>query len=329
MTIKIAIIGGGAWGSALALRFHHNGHDVSIFLRDAAQKSKLEAGFHTHLGENKAFTKLNYHLDFHALKQHDFILLCTPAQSLKQIAQHIKPYISTATPLIITSKGIDQHSGDLLSSLLSQHLINPLYFLSGPSFAHDVAKGLPTAVTFAGNESQERIEAHSKNLSSPQFRLYACDDIIGVQLGGALKNILAIGAGIVEGYGLGVSARAALITRGFVEMQRLAAYYGANPMTLYGLSGLGDLMLTTNSPLSRNFAYGVMIGEDARQGQPLPSAQKTTEGIATAKAVYHIAKQHEIDMPICSVIYKILYDNLTISDAMQMLMQRENIWEKE
>ena len=219
--------------------------------------------------------------------------------------------------IILCAKGIEQASGKLLSSIVEEVLPgHPVAALSGPSFATDVAKGLPTAVVVAARE-KERAEGLAGRLSTQQFRCYSTDDLVGVEVGGALKNVLAIAAGTVAGAGLGASAQAAMVTRGFVELRRIAATFGARPETIMGLSGLGDLLLTCSTAQSRNFAYGLALG----RGGP-PEDRTLAEGVATTAIAARIVRERGIDAPIIHTAHRLLQGVITVDEAVANLMTR-------
>jgi glycerol-3-phosphate dehydrogenase (NAD(P)+) len=218
---------------------------------------------------------------------------------------------------VLCAKGIERSTGELLSSIAREILPgNPIAALSGPSFASDVAKGLPTAVVVAA-DTEDRAAALASRFSIGHFRCYSSDDLVGVEIGGALKNVFAIAAGAVTGAQLGASAQAAMVTRGFVELRRIGAAFGAKPETLMGLSGLGDLMLTCSTSQSRNFAYGLAVG----RGESLDNLP-LAEGVATAGIAARLAAEHGVDAPIISAVAQILDRAITIQEAVSALMSR-------
>jgi glycerol-3-phosphate dehydrogenase (NAD(P)+) len=225
--------------------------------------------------------------------------------------------LAPGIPVVICAKGIERTTGDRLSEILREVLPgHPPATLSGPSFATDVARGLPTAVTVAA-DTADLAASLARLLSAPQFRCYSTDDLVGVEIGGALKNVLAIAAGAVIGAGLGASAQAAIVTRGFVELRRLGASYGARPETLMGLSGLGDLILTCGSAQSRNFAWGLALGRgDSREGL------KLAEGVATAGIAARIAGERGIEAPITDAVDRMIAGTLAIDRAISELLSR-------
>lgn len=316
---RIAVLGGGAWGTALAQAMLRAGHGVSLWARDAEMVAAIRQG------ENPRYLPgIAIDLGVEAsvslsevLKGAECVLAVTPAQSLRQVLIDAKPHLAAAIPLVLCAKGIERDTGALLSSIAGEILPdNPIAALSGPSFATDVAKGLPTAVVVAARQETLAIELAAL-FSARNLRCYSSDDLVGVEIGGALKNVFALAAGAVTGAGLGASAQAAMVTRGFVELRRIGAAFGAKPETLMGLSGLGDLMLTCSSAQSRNFAYGLALG----RGEPL-AGRPLAEGVPTAAIAARLAAEQGIDAPIISAVAAILEGAITIGEAVSTLMTR-------
>lgn len=317
---KVAILGAGAWGTALGLTMRRAGHETCLWARQAAlakaindtrENARYLPGIRLDAGL-AATTDLSVALD-----GVDCVLAVTPAQTLRDVLGTVRGKLAAGTPLVLCAKGIERDSGRLMSEVAEEIVPeNPFAALSGPSFAADVARGLPTAVTVAARD--EALAARlAEKLSAAHFRCYSTDDLIGVEIGGALKNVLAIAAGATSGAGLGASAVAAIITRGFVELRRIGAASGARPETLMGLSGLGDLILTCSSAQSRNFAYGLALGRgDGLDGLPL------AEGVPTAGIAAQIAAERGIDAPIINAVDGILSGSLTVEDAMKALLSR-------
>lgn len=318
-TYSIAVLGGGAWGTALAATARRTGADVRQWARDPAQAEAISGGTNSRylpgitLPQGIAATT-----DMRkALDCADCILAVVPAQALRTVLAEAAPLMPPGVPLVLCAKGIERETGLLISDVATEYVGDrPIAALSGPSFASDVARGLPTAVVVAAQDAELATElAH--RLSVDNFRCYSSDDLIGVELGGALKNVFAIAAGAVTGAQLGASAQAAMVTRGFVELRRIGAAFGANPETLMGLSGLGDLMLTCSTTQSRNFAYGLAIGRgDSLDGLPL------AEGVATAAIAARVAAERGVDAPIISAVAAILDRAITINEAVATLMAR-------
>lgn len=320
---EIAVIGAGAWGSALALAAARAGRHVTLWSRDSDQAAAMIA-----TRENaKRLPGISLPLSItptsslhEAVASARAIILAIPAQHMRDIAQALALVMKSGLPVIIAAKGIDRRSGEFMSEIVTDALPGAMpAMLSGPSFADDVARELPTAVVLAA-PIDEIAQALAQALSSSRFRVYHSNDVRGVEIGGAAKNVLAIAAGIVEGAGLGESARAALVSRGFSELRRFAETYGAKSETLMGLSGLGDLILTASPGQSRNFNFGLDLGRglstaDAGQGQ-------LAEGVYTARILVEMAQARGIDMPISKSVAAILDGKLTIAAAVDLLMNR-------
>jgi glycerol-3-phosphate dehydrogenase (NAD(P)+) len=250
-----------------------------------------------------------------ALSGVDTVLAATPAQTTRAVLGSIKPHMPKDASLVLCAKGIEQETGLFQSDIARDVMPNMrLAVLSGPGFAGEIARDLPTALTLAMTDPEEAL-ALAEGLSGPRFRLYATDDLRGAELGGALKNVIAIAAGAAHGAGLGASASAALVTRGFTEMKRLAHAFGARPETLNGLSGLGDLLLTCNSAQSRNFAFGEALARGT-------STSKLAEGAATAKIAVSLADKHKIEAPIIASVAALIARQTTIEKAVAALMAR-------
>ncbi len=316
---RVCVLGGGAWGTALALTALRGGSEVTIWARDAAIARELAKGRNGKYLPGIAFeTGLSATGDLAgALLEAKFVLAVAPAQSLRGVLEQAEPRLAAGVPLVLCAKGIERETGKLLSQVAAEICPrNPTVTLSGPSFAADVARGMPTAVVAACPDTG--IAAGIAGLfSSSAFRCYSSDDQIGVEIGGALKNVLAIAAGAAIGAGLGASAQAALVTRGFVELRRVGTALGARTETLMGLSGLGDLLLTCASAQSRNFGYGVALGRgEELSGRPL------AEGVATTGIAVRISKERGIDAPIIAATGLILEGKITIGQAVESLMAR-------
>ena len=317
---RIAILGGGAWGTALALTAARAGHEARLWARDTGTVESVNKR-----SENPGYlpgVTFDVRIEASAdagwvMQDAGLILAVIPAQSLRAALEHLANHMPAGVPVVLCAKGIEQSSGKLLSEVSAGLLPqNPIAILSGPSFALDVARGLPTAVTVAAAD-EALAAAIAALLSSTSFRCYTTSDVTGVEAGGALKNVLAIAVGAARGRGLGASAEAALITRGFVELRRLAESFGARPETPLGLSGLGDLILTCSSPQSRNFSYGLALGRgESLEDRPL------AEGVATAFIAAKIAKERGIDAPIIMAAAAILEGKATVDETVAALLMR-------
>ncbi len=319
----IAVLGAGAWGTVLANLAARHAATVHLWTREPAHAAEMAAtGVNARrlpgvpLAPNLTPTA---RLDDVAMAS--VILLAVPAQAVRQTLTALAGIAAPNVPLILCAKGIERASGLFLSDVIGEILpANPPAVLSGPSFAADVAKGLPTAVTLAA-ESEDEAADLARTLAAPWFRLYHSRDIRGLEIGGAAKNVLAIASGIAAGRGLGASAGAALIARGFAELSRFGRAFGADVTTLAGLSGLGDLVLTCTSGQSRNFSLGLALG----RGNDLASARadgQLTEGVFTSGVLVDLAHQKNIDMPICQAVDAVLAERIGIDAAIEALLAR-------
>ncbi|WP_137129390.1 NAD(P)H-dependent glycerol-3-phosphate dehydrogenase [Rhizobium sp. FY34] len=318
----IAVIGAGAFGTALATVIALEGKaDVTLIGRDASLMADLrnDRAHHAALPGVTLPDMLQFSAEPEALQAAGIVLFAMPSQAHGDAARHYGPYLAADAVIVSCAKGIERSSGRLLTQVLEQDLPHhPIAVLSGPGFAADIARGLPTAMAVAAEDTAtaERL-AHS--LSGRTFRLYASTDRAGVQLGGALKNVLAIACGVVEGAGLGDSARAALIARGLAEMSRLVTAMGGQAETVRGLSGLGDLVLTATSHQSRNLRFGIGLG----QGQPADmSGGALIEGAYTAAIAARLAERHQVELPITDAVAAIIEGQLGVREAMDQLMSR-------
>ncbi|MDI7862456.1 NAD(P)-dependent glycerol-3-phosphate dehydrogenase [Rhizobiaceae bacterium n13] len=319
---KIVVIGAGAFGTALAAVIALAGRaDVTLLGRDPALVSDIER-MHEHetaLPGIRLPANLKFSADPAVLADAGIVLFVMPSQAQREAARQYGPHLSAESVVVCCAKGIDRETGNLLTDVLEQELPDhPIAVLSGPGFAADIAKGLPTAMAIAAADL-EIAERLAQAISGPTFRLYASADRIGVQLGGALKNVLAIACGIVEGAGLGESARAALISRGLAEMSRFVAAKGGQPDTVRGLSGLGDLVLTATSHQSRNLRFGIALGH----GEPAEFFRGgLVEGAFAASVAARIAEAYPIDMPIAEAVAAIIDGSLDVRAAIERLMSR-------
>lgn len=315
---RIAVLGGGAWGTALANAAARAGREVILWEFDRAQGEALirERVNTRYLPGVPLEDAVAPTVDIAAIAPADAALFVVPAQAMRGAAALAAPHLKPGAPAISCAKGIERGSLAFMSQIIHEALPdNPVGALSGPSFAAEVGRGLPAAVTIAVKE--EWIAADlARALASPSLRLYHSDDVTGVEIGGAAKNVIAIGAGIAAGRELGESARAAFIARGFAELRRFGAALGARPETLMGLSGLGDLVLTATSAQSRNFSHGFAIGRGEAPGG------KLAEGIFTARALVDLAGRHGVDMPICRAVRDVLERAISIGEAVEILLAR-------
>lgn len=319
--MKPAIIGAGSWGTALAITAARACGEAMLFARDAAKAADMQQARENRvrLPGVKLEDGILVTADPEILHGADCLIIATPAQSLRAMMIALAPFIAKGTPALIAAKGIERGTHLFMSDVLRQAAPNTEPFcLSGPSFARDVALGLPTAVTLAGPSLDHAAEIAAA-LSTPSFRIYASDDLRGAEIGGAVKNVLAIACGIAQGLRLGDSARAALTTRGFAELLRAGAALGGKPATLLGLSGLGDLLLTCASAQSRNFSLGVRLGQGMDAADP---SGAVTEGAWTAPVILEMAREQAIEMPVVEAVARVLDGTSAPRDEVTRLLSR-------
>ncbi|MFA5780211.1 MAG: NAD(P)H-dependent glycerol-3-phosphate dehydrogenase [Elusimicrobiota bacterium] len=324
--MKIAVIGAGAWGATLAQHLNKNGHQITLWEFDKPRleylKNRRHPLFfpHVKLAKNIVFTN-DIAL---AITKKDIIVLAVPSQTMRDTAKKIKKYINKNQIFVIVSKGIEIKTGKLLSEVIKEelNLIAPknIVALAGPSFAKEVANGLPTTMVSAGDKKNSEII--QKIFSQPFLRIYTNSDIIGVEIGGAVKNVIAIAAGIAYGMGLGDNSAAAIITRGLVEVSRLGVKLGAKKETFAGLTGMGDLVMTAFSENSRNKNFGELVGSGQTVKNAIKKIGMVVEGVPTTAAVIKLSKKLKIEMPIINEVYKIIFENKNPKNAILSLMMR-------
>lgn len=314
---NISVLGGGAWGTALALICARAGRSVTLWEHEPGNAEHLETERESkflsgvRLDDGIKFTR-----ELGRAARADAILLVVPAQAVRAVCIALAKVLSGRTPLIACAKGIEHGTHKFMTEIIAECAPKTVpAILSGPSFAADVARGKPTAVTLAAADGTIA-QALAEAIASASFRPYHSTDVRGVEIGGAAKNVLAIAAGIVTGRGLGASAAAALTTRGFAELVRFGKAYGAKPETMTGLSGLGDLILTCSSPQSRNFSFGVALGKNEKPGD------KLAEGAFTAPVLLEMAREKNIEMPIAAAVAALLAKKLTVDEAIGSLLTR-------
>ncbi|MDB5477678.1 MAG: hypothetical protein JWM96_173 [Alphaproteobacteria bacterium] len=323
---SIGIIGAGAWGTALAQTSSRAGLDVLLWARsgntaDAINAKKTNP---VYLPGIPLRDDIKASTDLKKTCHQDIIILVVPTQHVAEIMEQAAPFIAASIPILIASKGIEISTGRLLSHIVSGILPdNPVGVLTGPNFAGEVALDLPAASIIAMHEGQQDLAYRLCDvLSTPHFRLYASTDMIGAQIGGAVKNVIAIACGIAHGKQMGDNARAALQTRGIAEMVRLGQMMGADPETFLGLSGVGDLTLTCNAMQSRNFSLGAALGHGKRAADILAERSSVAEGYYTADAIVKLAANLNIDMPICQAVYETLHKEKAIDYVIRGLLER-------
>jgi glycerol-3-phosphate dehydrogenase (NAD(P)+) len=320
------IIGAGAWGTALAVTLRRAGRDVTIWAHNPESVDNINQRHENtlHLPGIELDPAIKATHDFAAFGKVDALLFAMPAQRLRALTQSLltTAQLNKNVPVIIAAKGIELGTTKLLSDVVEEEMPgHGIAVLSGPSFAREVADRKPTALTLAARD-KELGDGLMQSIATPTFRPYLGDDVVGAQLGGAIKNVLAIACGIVTGKRLGDNARAALVTRGLAEMMRLGATMGARPETLMGLSGLGDLLLTCSSPQSRNMSLGIALGQGETLDAVLSNRTSVAEGVPTAAATLELAKNRGVDMPIVEAVAAVLDDHLSVDQAILDLLAR-------
>lgn len=320
----IAVIGGGSWGTTLASLLSEKGYDVSLWVHDKAlaeriRETRLNITYlpDTIIPEDVRITNSIEE----AIKRARYILNAVPAQYVRDVFSEGLPYVLEEATIISLSKGIERGTLLTVSSVLKELSDYTIAVLSGPSFAKEVIKKLPTAVTLA---IKDRNSGHllQEVFNINNFRVYTHDDTIGVEIGGALKNVMAIASGISDSLGLGNNARASLITRGLAEMTRLGVAMGAQEITFSGLSGIGDLVLTCTSLLSRNYTVGIQLGQGMKIKDILKQTKYIAEGVTTAESAYELAKKYKVEMPIVEQVYRVIYEDKDPQQAVRSLMGR-------
>jgi glycerol-3-phosphate dehydrogenase (NAD(P)+) len=325
----IAVIGAGSWGTTLACLLADKGYDVSLWVYEKKLVEEIEK-----TGENSVYLpgiklpenmRVSHQID-EVVKKARYILNVVPAQFTRTVFKEALPYLSDEAIIISASKGIERGTLLTISRVLKELFGHEIAVLSGPSFAKEVIKKIPTAVTLA-TEDKNTGFILQEAFNTGSFRVYRHDDILGVEIGGALKNVMAIASGISDSLSLGHNARASLITRGLVEMSRLGVAMGAKEKTFTGLSGLGDLVLTCTSTLSRNYTVGIKLGQGMKLKDILSQTKSVAEGVETAESAYQLSLKYNIEMPIVEQVYKVIYENkdpvLTVKDLLSRSLKSE------
>jgi glycerol-3-phosphate dehydrogenase (NAD(P)+) len=317
----VSVIGGGAWGTALAQAAAMAGRSVNLVVRHGSQADEINA-HHTNIRSLDAqalHTSISASVD---IQPADIIILAVPAQSTREVLTALDPDFLAGRPVIVSAKGLETGTLERQSQIVLDMAPDAIpYVLSGPSFASDVAAGRPTAVTLAGDDASAT-SALAAALAGPSFRPYAADDRIGVEIAGALKNIYALGCGAVEGANLGASARAALLARGYAEMARMVVAMGGSATTLTGLAGLGDLTLTCTSTQSRNYQFGIALGQGQTVKAIMAAGAKLAEGVSTTPVAAELAKSLGVDTPLIDAVNAVLSGTATIQTIVAGLMSR-------
>lgn len=323
--LSVAVIGAGSWGSALSIVLNSNGHNVKLWMRSSKQLEEIKS-----TRKNRKYLKdVNIPEDIHlsndlktTIEGSKVVLLSVPTQSVREVLKKIKPLLNKEQIVINVAKGLEAQSKLRISEIIEQELGDqPCVVLSGPSHAEEASRGMPTTVV-STSKQKEWAEFVQDLFSNDYFRVYTNPDIIGVELGGSLKNVIAFGAGISDGLGYGDNAKAALMTRGIREIARLGDAMGAEMSTFSGLSGIGDLIVTCTSMHSRNRRAGILIGQGKSFEETLEEVGMVVEGIKTTESAYELSKFYNIEMPITEQIYNVIYNGLEPKEAVVKLMSR-------
>lgn len=329
MDAKIGVVGSGSWGTALAKHLAEKGFEIDLWAFEKEVKDQIE-----NTRENRYFLQgftlpENIHPSNDLEKVaggKDLVLVVVPSHCMREVADKMKQFVSQQSIVVSASKGIENKTHLTMTDILKEKFDfmdrNNFAVLSGPSFAKEVADQAPTVVAAASSDLKTA-EYVQKTFSGPTFRVYVNTDTVGVEIGGAVKNVIAIAAGICDGMALGFNARAALITRGLAEMKRLGTKLGADPLTLAGLAGVGDLMLTCTGELSRNYTVGKKIGKGQKIEEIISEMRMVAEGVKTTKSVYNLSRKLGVDLPICNEVYYVLFENLDVNQTIKRLMNRE------
>lgn len=325
--LRVAVAGGGSWGTALGHQIALCGHSTRLVLRDADVAHSIRTRHENprYLAGYPLCPALQATTDPQALAGQDVVVLAIPCQQVRAYLRAVRPLLSPGAVLVNAAKGLEADDCITVGQIVAQELadLQPHYaILSGPSFAVEVIKGHPTAVVLGCQDKSLGARLRAA-FSSPRFRCYSSTDVVGVELGGALKNVMAIAAGVSDGLGFGHNARAALITRGLAEISRIGSARGARPLTFMGLSGLGDLTLTCTGDLSRNRQVGLRLGQGESLAQIVASLGMVAEGVKTTQAVHALATSLHVAAPITAAVHRILYENYAPRDAVAELMARE------
>ena len=326
---KIGVVGAGSWGTALANLLALKGFMIDLWafekeVKDHIESLKMNSEFLPGVVLSDRIIPSN---DINAVvKGKDLVLVVVPSHVMRETAHHIREHISKETIIVSASKGIENKTHLTMSGVLREILYetdeDSFVVLSGPSFAREVVNKVPTVVAVASKNS--KVAGYVQHVfATPYFRVYTNNDMVGVEMGGAVKNVIAIAAGIIEGLGLGLNTRAALITRGLTEIRRLGLKLGANPRTFAGIAGVGDLVLTCTGNVSRNHTVGKKIGEGMKLNDILSEMRMVAEGVKTAESVYNLSESLGVEMPICHEVYHILYDSVSPKEAVHRLMTRD------
>jgi len=326
--MKVGVIGSGSFGTALGKILSDAGNDVILWShsKDTVKVIKETRENSIYLPGLKIPDNVDITCEIEkAVKDKDLIVSVVPTQVTAKVIQQWKPYVGKQTYILAASKGVEQGTHRLVSDIFkdsfSDHPINHLFFLSGPSFAKEMMQEIPTAITIAGYD-KKHIKEVQETFNNKYFRVYGSDDVVGVEIGGSLKNVIAVATGISDGLKFGNNTRTAIITRGLAEISRLGKKMGANPLTFMGLSGMGDLILTCTGDLSRNRQVGLRLGKGEKIKDIIESMRMVAEGVPTTESAYELAKINKVDMPITNAMYNIMYNDTDPRKTLEELMNR-------
>lgn len=324
---KMCVLGAGSWGTALSMVLANNGNYVSLWTLDETQKEVInsEKTNDKYLPNIKIHKNVTATCDLKdAVSNAKLIVLAVPSQAIRGVCKNIKKYVTSDQIIVNVAKGLERETGFRMSEVVFSEIEKARFtVLSGPSHAEEVALNLPTTITVASNSIEDAKEVQSL-FNNNNFRVYTNSDVIGVELGGTLKNIIAFGAGICDGLGYGDNTKSALITRGLAEIKRLGVSLGANIETFSGLSGIGDLIVTCTSKHSRNRKAGMLIGEGKNLEETLKEVQMVVEGVVATEVAYSLSQKLRVEMPITEAIYSVLYANVSARKAVEELMSRDS-----
>lgn len=325
---NIFIIGAGSFGVSLAVMFSKY-HNVTLYARSKEKAEEMSQSRICRLLPNiKIPENVKIVYEYDGIEESDIIILATPSHGVRETCQNIKNIINHRSVIVCVAKGFEEITLKRMSQVISEELLNKYVILSGPTHAEEIAREIPTAIV-ASSYDREIAEYVQDELSCPHFRIYVSDDVIGVELGGALKNVIALSAGALDGRKLGDNTKAALMTRGIAEIARLGVKCGAKSETFAGLSGIGDLIVTCTSMHSRNRKAGILIGEGYTPKEAIEKVGMTVEGYKNSKSAYELSVKHHVEMPIITQVYKILYENKPMDKAIEDLMDRPKRHESE
>lgn len=321
--MKTAVVGSGAWGTALAISLCKNGHDVSLWVRSTQKAEEMSASrINPRLAGVKLPEKLKITADISCVRDTDMVVMASPSFALREVSRAVAPYLDEKTVIVSVTKGIEQESLLRMSQVVEQETGHSVVALTGPSHAEEVALGIPTGCV-AASPDQTKAEMVQDAFMSDYFRIYTSPDIVGAELGGALKNVIALCTGVTDGLGLGDNTKAMLMTRGLTEMARLGVSLGANRDTFAGLAGVGDLIVTCTSVHSRNRKSGVFIGQGKSPADAMDAVGAVVEGYYATKSAWTLSQQQGVDMPIVDAAYAVLYEGTTAEEAVQKLLSRQ------